>query len=83
MPLSKSQSEDRNGGGGEIGCILRNVMQCTGNSLTVDKYTPPVVYVFILPPSRKDGSACAQRQHFLEAEKYLMCPFTYLWLFDV
>lgn len=79
MPLNKAQSEDRKGEGGEIGYILRNVMQCTGNTLTVDTYTLPVVHVSILPPSCTDGSACAQQQHLLEGQKNLICPFTYLW----
>lgn len=83
MPSNKAQSEDRKGGGKETGYTLRNRMQCTGNTLTVDTYTPPVVYVSILPLPRKDGTAWAQQQHFLQEEKNLICPFTYLWFFDL
>lgn len=83
MPSNKAQSEDRKGGGVEIGCILRNVTQCTGNMLTVDVYPHPVVYASILPPSCKDRSACTQQQHFLEEEENLICPFTCLCFFDL
>jgi len=58
-------------------------MQYTGNTLTVDIYNFPVVYVSILPSLGKHGIACAQLQHFLEEERNLICPFSYLCFFDL
>lgn len=48
-----------------------DVIQSTGNSLTVNAYPLPVVYV----PSCKDGSICAQQHHFLKEEKNLSLFF--------
>lgn len=59
MPLNKVQSKDKKGGEGEqeIGCILRNVMQCQETHCGY-------IHFFLHPPC-KDGSSCAQQYHML------------------
>lgn len=53
----------------------------TKSPLAVYIYTLPVVYISILPPSCNGGGTCAQQHHFLEEERILSCPFTYLCFF--
>lgn len=62
--LNISQSEDRRGGGKKA-YILRNVIQCTGNTMTIDTFILPVV----LPLSCEYGSVHVKQQLFLEELK--------------